>query len=71
MYNKSDISYLKTSWAFDILILHSNQTVLVSDSVGTTSSCLLLAFPLSASLASTLLLLLGIHREVVTVVEYA
>ena len=48
--NKSDISYLKTSRAFDVLI-HSSQTLLVSDSVGTTSSCSLLAFPLSLSLA--------------------
>jgi len=43
--NKSDISYLKNSRAFDVLI-YSSQTLLVSDSVGTTSSCLLLAFPL-------------------------
>ena len=40
--NKSDISYLKTSRAFDVLI-HSSQTLLVSDSVGTTSSCSLLS----------------------------
>jgi len=52
MRNKSDISYLKTSRAFDVLI-HSSQTLLVSDSVGTMSSCSLLAFPLSVSLASS------------------
>jgi len=50
--NKSDISYLKTSRAFDVLI-HSSQTLLVSNSVGTTSSRSLQAFPLSVSLASS------------------
>ena len=35
--NKSDISYLKTSRTFDVPI-HSSQTLLISDSVGTTSS---------------------------------
>jgi len=43
--------------AFDVPI-HSSQTLLVSDSVGTTSSC-------------SLPLLLGIHLEVVTVVDYS
>ena len=37
MRNKSNISYLKNIRAFDVLI-HSSQTLLVSDSVGTTSS---------------------------------
>jgi len=37
MLNKSDISYLKTSRAFDVLI-HSSQTLFFSDSVGTTST---------------------------------
>ena len=50
--NKSDISYLKTSRSFDVLI-HSSQTLLVSDTVGTTSSCSLLAFLLSVSLVSS------------------
>ena len=45
----------KTSRAFDILIhsralLAARHSVLVSDSVGITSSCSLLAFPLSVSL---------------------
>jgi len=71
--NKSDISYLKTSRAFDVLI-HSSQTLLVSDSVGTTGSYSLLALLLSGQprvVSSTLPLLLGIHLEVVTVVDYS
>ena len=51
-YNKSDISYLKTGRAFDIPI-HSSQTLLVSNSVGTMNSCSLLAFLLLVSLVSS------------------
>ena len=54
--NKSDTSYLKTSQGLQ----HSNplnsstgsHSLFVSDSVGITSSCSLLAFPLLVSLAS-------------------
>jgi len=38
--------------------------------LGTASSCLLLAFPLSVVM-STLPLLLGIHLELVTVLDYS
>jgi len=60
----------KTSRAFDVLI-HSSQTLLISNSVGTMRCCSLLVFPLLVSLASMLPLLLGIHLEVVTVVDYS
>jgi len=59
----SGISYLIHSSA---LLAQS-----VSCSVGITSSYSLLAFPLSVSLASTLRLLLSIHHEVVTVLDYS
>jgi len=54
---KSDISYPKTSLAFDVLIhsralLAAQHSLLVGDSVGITSSCSLLAFPLSVNLTS-------------------
>jgi len=52
--NKSDISYLKLGGPLMFNLLKSSpgsHFLLVSDSVGTTSSCSLLVFPLSVSLA--------------------
>ena len=53
--DKSDISYLKTSWAFKhsdpLKSSPGSHSQFVSDSVGIISSCLLLAFPFLVSFA--------------------
>jgi len=78
-HNKSDISYLKTSRAFDVLI-HSGKpnSVGIATLYRGTTSIELLASGTGVSalgqprvVASTLPLLLGIHLEVVTVVDYS
>jgi len=71
-----DISYLKNSWALNIPI-HSKALLeailcwLVHDSVGITSSFLLLVFPLSVSLALLRLPCLYFSVELVTVQDYS
>ena len=48
-----------------------SQSLLVSDSVGTTSSCTLQALGQPHDIASALPLLLAIHLELVTVPDYS